>query len=55
MVAKRSSLVRFSEEGIPGNVVRVWTDTAGGSSRRIGPGLGVIYPRTLAYMAEKRV
>ena len=48
MGVRRSSLIRFPDEGIPGNAVRIWTDAAGGSAGRIGPGLGVIYPRTFS-------
>ena len=49
MVARRYSPIMFPEEGIPGNAVSVWTDAAGGSAGRIGPGLGVIYPRTFSW------
>ena len=49
LVARKSSRIRFPEDGIPGNALRVWSDAAGGSKGRIGPGLGVVYPRTLSW------
>ena len=49
MVACRYCPIRFPEEGVPGDALRVWTDAAGGSLGRIGPGLGVVFPRTLSW------
>ena len=48
MVARKTSKIRFPEDGIPGNALKVWTDAAGGSRGRMGPGLGIVYPRTLS-------
>ena len=49
LIARKSSKIRFPEDGIPGNALRVWSDAAGGSKGRMGPGLGVVYPRTLSW------
>ena len=34
---------------MPGDALHIWTDAAGGSWGRIGPGLGVVFPRTLSW------
>ena len=41
LVARKSSGIRFPEDGIPGNALRVWSDAAGGSKDGIWPGLGL--------------